>query len=202
MTQERLERIQLLSRRFHELQGLRVAITGAVLATVMAAYVIVTPSPTNDGAMLALGIAILPIFVGVMSLNRYYATTFGRQVRRPLKNSRSVVIFVCSYMAVAWTLNTMIPAIPSGAPTVAIVAVGSVLVALRDWPWRAYYLGAPVAVGATFAATASGFGLLPPGVTLASLFIAVGASMVAIGLLDHRLLMKLMQETRELETAR
>jgi hypothetical protein len=166
----------------------------------MAGYVVVMPTPTDKGAMLALLVAMGPIFLSVSSLNRYYATTFGRQVRKPVKNSRPVIIFYAVYFAGAWALNHLIPAIPAGTPTVATVAVASVWMAIRDWPWRAYYLGAPVAVAIGFAATQSGFGLLPPGVTLATLFFLIGTAMVPIGLLDHRLLVKLTEEARQLET--
>ena len=83
MDQHRLNRIRLLSARFYELQGLRVALAGACMALVVGAYVIATPQPTNNGAIVAMLVSFIPV-VGVMPrLNRYYATTFGRQVWTP-----------------------------------------------------------------------------------------------------------------------
>ena len=74
-------------------------------------------------------------------------------------------------------------------------------VALRDWPWRAYYLAAPVAVATAFTFTASGGGVIEPSLTLAVLFLTIGASFVPIGILDHMLLVKLMKEARAPESA-
>ena len=80
MDQHQLDRIQLLSARFHELQGLRVALAGACMAVGVGGYLIATPQPTNNGAMIAMLLSFVPVVPGVAWLNRYYATTFGRQV--------------------------------------------------------------------------------------------------------------------------
>lgn len=68
----------------------------------------------------------------------------------------------------------------------------------RDWPWRAYYLLVPAAVALAFTATASGGGTLNPDLTLCVLFVTLGVSMAAVGLLDHLLLVKLTNESRAL----
>lgn len=200
MDHKRLERIRLLSARFHELQGLRAALAGAAIAVTTGAYLLVTPAPTNNGAMVALVIAFLPVLPGVRWLNRYYADTFGRQVFDPKPYVRPS-LFLLWYAAIGTLLNASIPAIPAGTPTAATVAIVSVWVALRDWPWRAYYLLAPAAVALAFTATASGGGFLAPGQTLVVSFLAIGLSMVAIGLLDHWLLVRLMKESRALAGA-
>ena len=98
-------------------------------------------------------------------------------------------------------LNARFPSIPAGAPTLVVVGVASALVAIRDWPWRAYYLLATAAVTLAFAASASGAGVLGPGRTVGAMFIAVGVSMVAIGLLDHFMLVRLVKEARESQSA-
>ena len=100
-------------------------------------------------------------------------------------------------MWAAWWLNAAIPEIPAGAPTTWFVALVSVWVAVRDWPWRAYYLSATVAVAMGLVASAPVGGLLAPNMTLGVMFPLLGGSMVAIGLLDHFLLVKLMKEARE-----
>lgn len=193
MEHQQLERIRLLSSRFHELQGLRVALFGAAITVVVGAYLLAAPMATNNGAMVAvLGSAGL-IAPGIWWLNRYYASTFGRQVWKPGRFSR---LFLPAYIVMAWTLNAWIPSIPAGGPTVATVAVVSLWVAIRDWPWRAYYAGAAVAVAIAFTSTASGGGTLSPDLTLGVLFLTVGASFVPIGLLDHLLLVKLVKEAR------
>ena len=198
MDQQRLERIRLLSSRFHELQGLRVALAGTAIIIAVGGYLIAAPVPTNNGAMIALAVSFVLMLPGMWGLNRYYATTFGRQVWRPGRFTRW---FLPAYFLVAWLLNASIPSIPAGAPTVATVVVVSVWVAIRDWPWRVYYLAAPLAVAVAFSFTASGGGVLNPHLTLAVIFLTMGAAFVPIGMLDHMLLVKLMKEARAPESS-
>ena len=197
MDRKQLERIQLLSARFHELQGLRAALAGAAIAVGVGGYLLATAEPTNNGALGALVVSFVPVVPGVWWLNRYYAATFGRQVFTPKPFVRPA-LFLLAYTAVGMVLNATIPAIPAGAPTVAVVALVSVWVALRDWPWRAYYLLVPAALALAFTVTASGGGALDPGLTLSVLFVTLGVSMAAVGLLDHLLLVKLTQQSRAL----
>jgi hypothetical protein len=203
MNQERLERIRLLSRRFHELQGLRVALAGAMMALVVGGYLMTTPEPSNNGAMIAVLASFALIVPGVWSLNRYYATRFGRQVSSPRirQNPWPTLIIWWVYFAVAWTLNFRFPEIPAGVPTAATVAFASIWLAIRDWPWRAHYLFAAAAVAIGFTASAPVTGVLEPGMTLAMVFLLLGASMVPIGLLDHLLLVRLVKEVREPQEA-
>ena len=91
MDQHRLDRIRLLSARFHELQGLRVALAGACMALVVGGYLIATPQPTNNGAMIAMLVSFVPVVAGMPRLNRYYATTFGRQVWSPSRKVAGVL---------------------------------------------------------------------------------------------------------------
>ena len=72
---------------------------------------------------------------------------------------------MCYIWAAGW-LNATFPEIPAGAPTTWFVALVSVWVAVRDWPWRAYYLIATVAVATGLAASAPIGGLLAPNMTL------------------------------------
>ena len=197
MDQARLERIRLLSTRFHELQGLRVALAGACIAVVVGVYLMVTPTPTGNGAMVALLLSFGPVIPAMVRLNRYYASTFGRQVWTGPKHPKRLWLFVLCYNVVGWTLNTWIPSLPAGTPTLATVALASLFVAIRDWPWRAYYIGVALAVAAAFTASASGTGWIDhPGLTLGMLFVTVGVSMVVVGVLDHLLLVKLIQDVR------
>ncbi len=80
MDQQRLDRIRLLSARFHELQGLRLAFAGACLTLGVGGYIIGAPQPTDPGAMIAMVASFVPVVAGMPWLNRYYAATFGRQV--------------------------------------------------------------------------------------------------------------------------
>jgi hypothetical protein len=190
--QKHLERIRLLSARFHELKGLRLALTGACITLVVGGYLLTEPAPTDTGSMVALLAAFVLLIPGMVWLGRYYDSTFGRQERKP---SRHTLAFVVGFNIVAWTLNAAIPSIPPGGPTLGLVVMGSLWLAIRDWPYRGYYAGVAAAVVAAFAATASGGGPLAPNLTLGTLFLAVGASFVPVGLLDHLLLVRLMKET-------
>jgi hypothetical protein len=200
MDQHRLEHIRFLTSRFHELQGLRVAVAGAALAAVMGAYLIAAPTPTDNGAMIATLASLVPMVPGEWWARRYYTKTFGQVASAP-RDRRWPPVFFFVYFLIAWCLNTWIPSLPAGAPTAAIVALASLWVAIRDWPWRAYYLGATLAVAIGFAASASGAGLLGPGMTLVTIFLLLGTSLVPIGVLDHLQLVKLMREAREPEAA-
>jgi uncharacterized iron-regulated membrane protein len=111
------------------------------------------------------------------------------------------VSFLVGYFCVAWWLNAAIPEIPAGGPTVLIVGLFSLWVAFRDWPWRGYYLLPALAVAGGLAASAPVGGLLVPNLTLGVMFPLLGGSMVAVGLLDHLLLVKLMKEARESQAA-
>jgi hypothetical protein len=195
MDRRHLDRIRLLSARFHELQGLRVAVAGACMALVVGGYVIATPEPTNNGAIAAMLLSFIPVAAFMPRLNRYYATTFGRQVWSPPR--RWKVSFLIGYFCVAWWLNAAIPEIPAGGPTGLTVGLFSLWVAFRDWPWRGYYLIPALGVAGGLAASAPVGGLLAPNMTLGVMFLLLGASMLVIGLLDHLLLVKLMKEARE-----
>jgi hypothetical protein len=198
MDHQRLERIQLLSSRFHELQGLRVALAGAAITGVMGSYLMAATAPTNSGALIALGMSGVLMAPGNWWLKRYYAARFGRQVWKPGRFSKA---FLPVYFVIASLLNAWIPSIPAGAPTAATVAVASTWIGIRDWRWRGYYFAVPVAIAIAFATTASGGGPLSPRLTLAVLFLTVGACLVPIGLLDHLLLVKLVNEAQAAESA-
>jgi hypothetical protein len=194
MDQHRLNHIQFLSRRFNELKGLRVAFTGLCIAVGLSSYLALAAPPTDNGAIIALFVSFVPVVAGMSYLNRYYTSTFGRQVSAP--PPKWSVLAVISLFWFMVYLNAQFPSIPPGGPTLAVVAITSACIAIRDWPWRAYYFIATAAVTLSFAASTSGGGFLPPGRTVGTMFIAVGISMVLIGLLDHYLLVRLVKEAR------
>ena len=201
MDQHPLDRIRLLSARFHELQGLRVALTGACIALVVGGYLVFSPQPTDNGSMVALAASFVPVVPGVWLLNRYYATNFGLQVGSPPKHPRYLNLFFVFYFLLSLLLNAAIPSIPAGAPTALTAALISVWVAIRDWPHRAHYLVVTAAVVIGFAVSASGAGLLPANLTVGTIFVLLGASFVLVGVVDHLLLVKLMKEARQTQTS-
>ena len=186
MDPHRFERIRLVSSRFRELQGLRVALAGASIAVVLGSYLIATPQPTQFGATVALSASFALMLPGVLWLDRYYATTFGRQVKNPRERWPTL-----AFLLMFWTLSAWL--VPLLAAAV-MVGVMSLWVAVRDWPWRGYYLAATAAVATSFIAALSSAGAEQPGVALAMTYFLFGLAFVPIGLLDHRLLVKLMQK--------
>jgi hypothetical protein len=196
MDQHRLARIRLLSTRFHELQGLRIALAGAVIAVVFGSYLLVVREPTHSAGMIAILLSGLLMIPGEVWLHRYYAETFGRQVRqRPSKWWQPIALF--AFFFIGTFVNNRFPEIPAGGPTAGFVAFASLIVAIRDWPWRAYYLGATASVATGLTIGVLGSDPINPGLTLTLTFFLFGLSLVPIGLSDHRLLVKLVQEARE-----
>jgi hypothetical protein len=193
MDQLQLARIRLLSARFSELQGLRVTLAGSSITVAVGGYLAAAPTPTNNGALVAFLLSWVPVFALMPYVSRYYQTRFGRQ---RWTASRKMWLFFGAYVVLAFALNAAIPEIPAGTPTLATVALVSIAVAIRDWPWRAYYLGVTAAMASGFALTASGAGLLPAHLTLVTLLLVLGVSMVSVGILDHLLLVRLMRDAR------
>jgi hypothetical protein len=197
MDKRHLDRIRLLGTRFHALQGLRLAFGGVSLAMIAGVYLLAAAPPTNDGAIVcllvasALTLAVQPYF------NRYYADNFGRQVWKPSPHLKYAPLILTPYWMLGFYLNAKFPQIPAGTPTVVNFSLLALIVVALDWRWRAYYLLVPAAAAASFAATASAGGFLLPHLTLCTLFISIGTSVAAVGLLDHLLLVRLVKEARE-----
>ena len=193
MDQARLDRIRLLSSRFRELQGLRLAWFGATIALVLGSYVAVESEPTPMGVGGALLASSFIVMAGTARLKRYYDATFGRQQPSPPARLQTVGLLVTFSCLAGWLA-------PLGA-TAAIVGIGSLWVVIRDWPWRAYYLAATAAVVVSVIASVSTGASFATGQAMALTYILFGVSFVPIGLLDHRLLVKLMDEARAPEVA-
>jgi hypothetical protein len=199
MTPARLDRIRFLSRRFYELQGLRVAAAGAAISVVFAAYLSLT-HPTDTGGLIALGLAFVLMIPGQSWAHHYYARTFGRQVRtRP--NPAAVVALFTIYFVIATYVDRRFPAIPAGGPTLGIVVMVSLVVAIRDWRWRAHYLGMAAAVATAFTLNVAGVDVIDRGMTLSITLLVTGLSMIGVGLIDHLLLVRLVNDARQPDAA-
>lgn len=192
MDQHHIAAVRFLSRRFLELQGLRVALAGGTIATVVGGYLAVA-TPTREGALTALVAAFVLMTPGQWWLHGYYARSVGRQVPTPAK-PWPVSVFVVTFMAVAVYLNDRFPEIPAGGPTMATAVALAVGLAIRDWPWRAHYLGVAVVVAGAFASMVIRPGIVDPGLTLGVTLLATGLSLVPAGLLDHWLLARLLAD--------
>jgi hypothetical protein len=196
---EQLARVRFLSSRFAELQGLRVALAGAALAFVFGSY-LMSGHPTHMGGMIALAASFLLMVPGQWWASRYYATTVGRQVASR-RSWWPKFAFVSAYLLVATFLNWQFPEIPAGAPTAGTVVLMSLFVAIRDWPWRAHYAVVAAVVATAFSMNVIGVDVIDRGMTLTMTFFVTGLAFIPAGLLDHRLLMKLIEESRRGLTA-
>jgi hypothetical protein len=199
MTHARLDRIRRLSSRFYELQGLRVAAAGATIVLVFATYLSLT-HPTDTGGVIALGLAFVLMIPGQWWAHRYYSRTFGRQVRTR-RNPAQIVAFFTIYFAIATYVDRRFPEIPAGGPTLGIVVLMSLVVAIRDWPWRVHYLGMAAAVAGAFALNVVGVDVIDRGMTLSTTVLVTGLSMIGVGLIDHLMLVRLMNDARQPDTA-
>jgi hypothetical protein len=85
MDERQLASIRLLSRRFLELQGLRIALAGGTIAVVLGSYLAVA-APTVPGAGVALLTACALMSPGQWWLHHYYAR---RADRNRLARSRT-----------------------------------------------------------------------------------------------------------------
>jgi hypothetical protein len=192
MERDRLARIRLLSTRFHQLRGLRVALAGMVYTVVFGSYR-VAAEPTETGILIACLVSTLVLLPGERSLRRYYDSTFGRLVpQRPDQRRTLLVVGGLGFFGSLLRLGPM-------WPCVMVVGVFSLWIAVRDWPLRRYYLGATAAVAVGVAALV--VGNADADVTLALSLLAIGVAFVPIGFLDHQLLVTLVRESREAAAA-
>jgi len=192
MTEHQLVRIRLLSDRFHELHGLRIALFGAALVFSQTTGLFIPSSPPDLAGGLMLFFALIVASPGLYRLKHYYASTFGRQVRKAPPRWKSWIVFGL----LGFVTPVLGDLLPDGAVMAVLVSVLALWVAARDWPFRGYYLLAPMAVGGALAASSAGLGGLDPSRTFAVVHLALGLVMVPIGLLDHRLLVTLVHEAR------
>lgn len=190
MDEPQLARIRLLSRRFVELRGLRVAFAGMIYTVVFGSY-LVADEPTEAGILIAILMSVLLLLPVERWLSRHYDSIFGRQVPHP-RDRRSLISFIVVFS----TLNAALDPLPS---SVVIVGGYSLWIAIRDWPLRRYYIGATAAVAIAGAAYVTG--TTNPDVALAMSLLASGVAFVPIGFLDHHLLVTLVRESREASAA-
>ena len=185
---QQLKAIRLITERYTELQGLRLAFPGAMLAVTSGALLI---AQARQRAVL---IAVIITFTAMLPcqwlMNRYYTARFGRTVGPP---SRVPALWFVVSMALA--LITTGKPLGSGqlAATFAVAAAGAFWVAVRDWPLRAYHLlgSAAAAFGASIQFVALNSESLPR--AQATAFFVLGLAYIVAGLLDHRLLISVMR---------
>ena len=191
---QRLRTIRLLTERYSELQGLRVAFAGGLVAAVCGAVLIAAPEPDVQVVNLALLAAFGAYLVAHLLLARYYRSRYGR-IAAPRSRAASGWFAVALVAVITILDNTF-----STGPFAGLLVVGAVSalwVVVRDFPMRSYYLLGIVgsSLGATLMLMAAGTPQLGRAQAL-GMFV-FGLAYIPIGLLDHRLLSSVMRSPGE-----
>lgn len=187
---QRLRTIRLLTERYSELQGLRVAFAGGLVAAVCGAVLIAAPEPDVRVVNLALLAAFAVYLVAHFFLVRYYRSRYGR-IAAPLSRAASGW-FAVVLMAVITILDNTFRTGPF-AGLLVVGAVSALWVVVRDFPMRSYYLLGVVgsSLGATLMLIAAGTPQLGRAQALGMFVFAL--AYIPIGLLDHWLLTSIMR---------
>lgn len=172
--------IRLVTVRYRELQGLRLAIPGAVTSIVFGAWFLGT-LPVGSGSIVVLLVCLAHAFIQAY-LNQYYKTRFGvvegRDFFNPLKWTTIVSLAIGIIVSM------------SGGPLGAIFVAFSVphlWTIVRDFPQRNYH-----SIGLAGAGAAAALAWSPNPSWSAVLAITIhGASLIPVGILDHQLLASL-----------
>ena len=189
-----LKRIRLVSRHYHELQGVRLAFVGSIFVLVFGTYVSAQPPQGVFGVWIALAFAFVLIAPGDRALRRYYASAFGRVASPQQSWIVLVVVYGAGFVLAGLLLDLEPPAASYGA-----IACYVTWVVIRDWPLRIYFvliLASAVLGGYLVKSAPSEAG----DAAVASAFVLIGAASVLVGLLDHRLLASTMMHRRKRES--
>lgn len=188
---DRFARIQLVTRRFNELQGLwNLALCATCLATFAAQpYVRLLRYSGPAGWVLGLVLSVMPM-IAVLALRQvstgYYRRRFGR-VAAPAHVWWTQAATV-GLLAAAVFLDIVRQG--RGGPSALLVA-GAVLslhIVVRDWPFRTYHLLAAVTCAAgAWVSSPSGTFPAPPELAQVNVSILLAANLLP-AYLDHRLL--------------
>lgn len=192
-----LRAIRLVTERYRELQGLRLVLGGVSLAGCFGAFALMGAPGGAIGQAIVSAVMIGISFPGIWLTDRYYATRFGRVVRREGRDWTPWV----SLIGIAFgssALNTWSLALGPVAFVAVIIPAAALWVSVRDWPLRGYHVFAALAAcGAlwfVFATPAAERWLAE-----ALAMVVVGAVYIPIGFLDHRLLTTVMPKRDALE---
>jgi len=187
MSADDMKLVQLVARRYRQLQGLRTAIDAAALLLLWSLLQIPETSRRAGPYLAALtGWAILAIW-GDTRAAQFYRERFGRVVEEGRDDSRAARVLLI------WLMIVMGGAIGFALPVLIVYAGG---VAWRDRPYRTHwvlFVAAAVVLGASFVALDSPVQFND----WHRRFVWTAASLAALcGFLDHRLLMRAMRAGR------
>lgn len=190
-----LVKLQLVTERFWELQGLRSALLGSVILVGLAVYVLLsllTDLAGGVSGIIGLVSALLILLPGMVWLDRYYATAFGR-LKPSLAGRRFGMYIVPGVLISAYFIEKVLR-LPVFTLYFAGWGVIGLWVTIRDWPLRKHYLveaAAAVISAALQWKTVPHEDLAFPD-PLALLVFGLGLALT--GFMDHRLLASTMHD--------
>jgi hypothetical protein len=185
-----LRRVHLVTTRYRELQGLRLACYASTVAATCAAY-LMAGLESAWTVFVAGGVIGAVIFFLRRRLNAYYAT-FGR-----------VTIVDVPWQALVVTGAQGLAIFIDRSPFLVVLSalsVVSLIVAIRDWPLRRYYLFGVAGCSMAALLQLTPEALSAPHVVIPGSLAIASLAFIPIGLLDHQLLATTMKRVSEGES--
>jgi hypothetical protein len=191
-----IRRIAFVTQRFLDLQGLIPAAMGAGWLFAALMHHAMSGPTRSGGVSQVLIFGMIVTGPATVELQKLYRRTFGEVVasaRQKLSGSTQALVI---YAGIMTDLSLQMNGGRSG-PSFAAIALAShsIVVVLRDWPWRSHYLVAAAAgiVGAIVTASVPSSpsqSSVDPAWSEAYLlaFTLMGLGLVGSGLFDHQLL--------------
>lgn len=185
---QHLRSVRLVTERYRELQGLRLVLGGLAFSSCFGAFALLGAPGGTTGLAVASVSMIAVSLPGMWLADRYYAGRFGRVVHEA---GRDWSLWrIATFVVGSSVLNNWLSVGPLTF-AVAFIPLMALWIAIRDWPLRAHHLlaafAAPVALW--FVLTTS---LADRALAEALAMVVVGAVYIPIGILDHRLLTRVM----------
>jgi hypothetical protein len=188
-----LKRIRIISERFVELQGLRVALAGSLFAAVFGTYLIAEPPHGEVAIWIAMAVCFGFIIPGELWVRRYYASTFGRLSPKRAGSGSASGVAKGLVLGAGLVVVDKVFGVPAPAGTFLPLTVFALWIGIRDWPLRRHHFVAAAASGCAFLIQTTPQAASAPDMAIAAGFLLFGAVYVPVGLLDHRLLVSAMR---------
>jgi hypothetical protein len=193
MDHDSLKRIRIISERFVELQGLRVALAGSIFTLVFGTYLIAEPAHGNVAIWVALALSFAFIVPGELWVRRYYASTFGRLSPQGAGSGSASGVAKGFAMGIGLVVIDKVFGVAPPTGTFLVISLMTLWTGIRDWPLRRHHLGAAAACGCAFLLQLTPEAAAVPDTAIAAGFLLMGAIFVPVGVLDHRLLVSAMR---------
>jgi hypothetical protein len=198
---DEVDRIRFVTRRFGELQGLRLILVMILAGAAFWAQPHVGPLRYSGPGWAVAGFvaSVLPFAIVLLArpiLDRYYRNRFGSVAGGEQRRLEMLPPLVVLVVGIALDARNM----GSGAPSATLIAAALIAlhIIIRDWPYRGYYL-----IAAIGCAVAAPLPALVPAMHVDAAsdlripYTVLFALYAVPALLDHRLLTKVLPTNPE-----